>query len=272
MVNAEFVRMLETAGIPDADFDVKCIMEQVTGNRLASELHPEQKQQILNMIQRRSKGEPLQYILGEWEFYGLRMFVGKWVLIPRPDTEILVDTVLDWCKGKSGLKILDLCTGSGCIALALKKYLPDAEISAVDASETALSYARRNAEYHHLEIAFHHADVLDKDFAEQFQDCDIIVSNPPYLTGQEMQELQTEVRHEPAVALLGGSDKDGTYFYRKITSIWREAIKSGGLLAYEIGWKQAGRVSEFLNSNAFRQIQVIQDYEQRDRVVTGEKI
>lgn len=271
MVNAEFIRMLENAGIPDADFDVKCIMEQVTGNRFASELHPEQKQQILDMIQRRSKGEPLQYILGEWEFYGLRMFVGKGVLIPRPDTEILVDTVLHWCRGKSGLKILDLCTGSGCIALALKKHLPDAEVSAVDTSEKALSYARQNAEYHHLEIDFYHADVLDKHFAGQFHDYDVIVSNPPYLTGQEMQELQIEVRHEPAIALLGGSDEDGTYFYRNITGIWKDALKSGGLLAYEIGWKQARRVSELLNSHAFRQIQVIQDYEQRDRAVLGEK-
>ncbi|MBE6875495.1 MAG: peptide chain release factor N(5)-glutamine methyltransferase [Ruminococcus sp.] len=272
MVNAEFIRMLENAGIPDADFDMKCIIEQVTGNRFASEISPEQKNQILAMIQRRIKGEPLQYILGEWEFYGMRLFVGKGVLIPRPDTEILVDTVLQWCKGKSGLKILDLCTGSGCIALALKKYLPDVKISAVDTSETALSYAKKNAEYHHLEIDFYHADVLDKHFAGQFHDYDIIVSNPPYLTGQEMQELQIEVKHEPAIALLGGSAKDGTYFYRKITSLWKDAIKCGGLLAYEIGWKQAQCVSELLNANAFRRIQTIQDYEQRDRVVTGEKI
>ncbi|MBR1556127.1 MAG: peptide chain release factor N(5)-glutamine methyltransferase [Oscillospiraceae bacterium] len=272
MVNSEFVRMLEDAGIPDADFDVRCMTEQITGNRFAPELHPEQRNQMLDMVQRRMQGEPLQYILGEWEFYGLRIFVGKGVLIPRPDTEILVDTVLDWCKGKSGLKVLDLCTGSGCIALALKKHLPDADVSAVDTSETALTYARKNAEYHHLDIEIHHADVLDKHFAKQFHDYDVIVSNPPYLTGQEMQELQTEVRHEPAIALLGGSDEDGTYFYRKITSIWKDAIKTGGLLAYEIGWKQAERVSELLNSHAFRQIQVIQDYEQRDRVVTGEKI
>ena len=212
MVNAEFIRMLEDSGIPDADFDVQCMIEQVTGNRFASEISPEQKNQILAMIQRRIKGEPLQYILGEWEFYGMRLFVGKGVLIPRPDTEILVDTVLQWCKGKSGLKIIDLCTGSGCIALALKKHLPDVKVSAVDTSQQALEYARKNAEYHHLDIDFHHADVLNPNFAEQFQDFDVIVSNPPYLTDSEMQELQTEVRHEPALALSGGSAKDGTVF------------------------------------------------------------
>ncbi len=272
MVRSELIKILEEHGIPDAGFEVSCMLEQITGDRYAVSLSAEQKQQISAMIQRRISGEPLQYILGEWEFYGMRLFVGKGVLIPRPDTEILADTVLNWSKGKSGLKILDLCTGSGCIALALKRHLPDAAVTAVDISEKALAYARKNAEYHQLAVDFHHADVLDKNFAKQFQAYDIIVSNPPYLTGQEMTELQTEVKHEPAIALFGGSAEDGTYFYRKITSIWKDALRPGGLLAYEIGWKQGLRVSELMQSNAFDKIQVIQDYEHRDRVAAGEKI
>ena len=272
MVNSDFIQMLQNASVPDARFEFRCMLEQITGNRFAPALNADQQNRILSLIQRRIQGEPLQYILGEWEFYGMRIFVGKGVLIPRPDTEILVDTALHWANYKSGLKILDLCTGSGCIALALKKNLPDAEISAVDTSETALAYAQKNADYHHLAVHFYHADVLDKNFAENFRNFDMIVSNPPYLTSQEMQELQIEVRHEPAIALFGGPAEDGTYFYRKITDTWKDALKPSGLLAYEIGWKQAERVSMLLNSHAFRNIQTFQDLEQRDRVVSAEKI
>lgn len=271
MVNREFCRILQDAGIPDAEFEVRCMLEQITGQKYCSALNPVQNQQILDMLQRRIQGEPLQYILGEWEFYGLRMFVGKGVLIPRADTEVLIDTVLERYEKQAHLKILDLCTGSGCIALALAHHLPYAEISAVDTSAAALFYAEKNKAYHHSAIQLIHADVLDRKFAEQFQDYDIIISNPPYLTGQEMQELQIEVRHEPALALLGGDREEGTYFYRCITAIWKSALKSGGMLAYEIGWKQAQRVRKILESHAFDNIQVIQDWGQRDRVVIGKK-
>lgn len=269
MVNGRFSRLLEDSGIPDADFEITCMLEQVTGMRYLQTLTPEQEQTVLSMIQRRIKGEPLQYILGEWEFYGMKIFIGEGVLIPRPDTELLVDTVLNLFRNKSGLKILDLCTGSGCIALALKRHLPDAHVSGIDISETALSYARKNAGYHHLDMHFHHADVLNPASAEQFRDYDIIISNPPYLTASEMADLQSEVRHEPALALYGGTD--GMNFYQHITSIWKTALQSGGLLAYEIGWKQARSVREVLASNHFHDIHIIQDLEHRDRVVTGIK-
>ncbi|MBR4318738.1 MAG: peptide chain release factor N(5)-glutamine methyltransferase [Oscillospiraceae bacterium] len=252
------------------NFEKLCMIEQITGNKYPASLTPEQEKLLASMMQRREQGEPLQYILGEWEFYGLKIFVGKGVLIPRPETELLIDKILEFSKNRKNLKILDLCTGSGCIALALKKFLPDAEISAVDTSEKALSYAQKNIDFHHLEIKLFHESVLNPEFAQQFQNYDIIVSNPPYLTSEEMADLQIEVQHEPAIALSGGSP-DGTYFYQKITNIWKNSLKSGGLLAYEIGWKQASRVREILNSNAFQEIQVFQDYEHRDRVVTGRK-
>ena len=272
MVISDFIQMLQNAGIPDACFDFRCMLEQITGNKYSVQLSASQEQQLLTMIQRRISGEPLQYILGEWEFYGLRIFVGEGVLIPRPETELLVDTVLDWCKAHPVGHIIDLCTGSGCIALALKKHLPDVLVSAVDISETALHYARKNAEYHHLPVTFYHADVTDKDFIAQFRNLDIIVSNPPYLTVQEMAELQTEVQHEPALALYGGSAPDGTYFYQNITSGWQSSLSSGGMLAYEIGWQQSRPVTEILTSYAFHSVRVIQDYEHRDRIVSGQKI
>jgi len=271
----ELIAFLENYQIEDTRFDVRCIMEQVTGKSLERlfmmGISSEDENPIRNMTQRRAFREPLQYILGEWEFYGMRMFVGKGVLIPRPDTETLVDNVLTWCKHREVSHIIDLCTGSGCIALALKKHLPDVKVSAVEFSEHALSYAKKNARYHRLEIDFLHADVLDELTKSSFLEnpVDIIVSNPPYLDGADMASLQTEVKHEPALALAGGAD--GLRFYRAITNLWKNALKSGGLLAYEIGETQAHSVSEIMKSHAFRNVQTVKDLAGNDRVVMGEK-
>ena len=262
----EITAFLEAGGIPDADFDARCMIEQVTGQKLETVQHisDHQQQELHKMAERRICGEPLQYILGEWEFFGMRLFVGEGVLIPRPDTEVLVETVLHHCKGRTSLRILDLCTGSGCIALALQKHLPDAEIHALDISEAALAYAVQNAEYHALPVQFHRVDVLHGTLPGQF---DVIVSNPPYLTTEEMAHLQTEIRCEPAGALEAGTD--GLQFYRGITARWNDSLRDGGLLAYEIGEQQGEAVRTILESGGFRNIQILQDYARRDRVVTG---
>ena len=271
----ELTAFLESRYIPDADFDARCIMEQVTGKSLEmlfiSGISSEDENPIRNMTQRRAFHEPLQYILGEWEFYGMRLFVGKGVLIPRPDTETLVDSVLTWCKNREISHIIDLCTGSGCIALALKQHLPNVKVTAVDFSQYALDYAKKNAEYHHLDIDLIHADVLDKATLSSFLEnpADVIVSNPPYLDYDDMAELQTEVRHEPASALAGG--KDGLRFYHGITNLWKNILKSGGLLAYEIGETQAHSVTEIMKSHAFQNVQTVRDLAGNDRVIMGEK-
>ncbi|MDE5884565.1 MAG: peptide chain release factor N(5)-glutamine methyltransferase [Oscillospiraceae bacterium] len=267
-----YVKQFRSAGILDAVFEVNCILEQVTGMPWHSirQISPEQHQKINSMIQRRISGEPLQYILGEWEFYGMKCFVGKGVLIPRPDTECLIDLIAQKFRRSEKLNILDLCTGSGCIALALKKIFPDAEITGMDCSPEALAYAEKNKNYHGLDVQFIRGDVLNTTFAENFDVFDLIVSNPPYLTSQEMQTLQTEVSHEPATALHGGSD--GLDFYRNMTKIWRTALKSGGMLLYEIGEQQGKAVSEILASQNFRNIQITQDLAHRDRIVSGDKI
>ncbi|MDE5769370.1 MAG: peptide chain release factor N(5)-glutamine methyltransferase [Oscillospiraceae bacterium] len=267
-----YVKQFRSAGILDAVFEVNCILEQVTGMPWHSirQISSEQHQKINSMIQRRISGEPLQYILGEWEFYGMKCFVGKGVLIPRPDTECLIDLIAQKFRRSEKLNILDLCTGSGCIALALKKIFPDAEITGMDCSPEALAYAEKNKNYHGLDVQFIRGDVLDTTFAEDFDVFDLIVSNPPYLTSQEMQTLQTEVSHEPATALYGGSD--GLDFYRNMTKIWRTALKSGGMLLYEIGEQQGKAVSEILASQNFRNIQITQDFAHRDRIVSGDKI
>ena len=267
----ELVAYLQNARIPDAAFDVRCMFEQVTGKTLemlmTEGLSTEDENPLRNMAQRRAFGEPLQYILGEWEFYGMRMFVGQGVLIPRPDTETLVDSVLSYGKGKQGLRIADLCTGSGCIALALQKHLPDAQVTAIELSAEALSFARKNAQEHGLPVTLIQADVLLPETAEAHRELDVIVSNPPYLTAQEMCELQREITHEPASALDGGTD--GLDFYREITKLWKASLVSGGLLAYEIGEQQGEDVSEILRSHGFENVRVVKDLAKHDRVVMG---
>ncbi|MDE6089026.1 MAG: peptide chain release factor N(5)-glutamine methyltransferase [Oscillospiraceae bacterium] len=274
------VEQFRSAGILDSVFEVNCILEQITGMPWHSirEISPEQRREINSMAQRRLSGEPLQYIFGEWEFYGMKCFVGKGVLIPRPETECLIDLVLQKfpkSEYSEKLNILDLCTGSGCVALALKKMFPDAEVIGIDCSPEALAYAEKNKNYHKLDVQFIQGDVLDAAFVENFTAnyfnlFDLIVSNPPYLTSQEMRTLQTEVSHEPAMALYGGLD--GLNFYRKITEIWKTALKFHGMLIYEIGEQQGAAVSEILTSQNFRNVQVTQDLAHHDRIVSGNKI
>lgn len=268
------------AGISDPGFEVNCILEQVMGMpwHCIREIPPAQRQEIDAMAQRRLSGEPLQYILGEWEFYGMRCFVGEGVLIPRPDTECLVDLVAEKCRDRRGsqkLKILDLCTGSGCIALALQKLFPESEVIGIDCSPEALAYAEKNKNYHQFNLQFIRGDILSPELAKQF--ClahpdlfDLIVSNPPYLTAQEMQTLQPEVSYEPETALYGGTD--GLDFYRKITQIWKTALRSSGMLVYEIGEQQGSAVSEILIAQNFRDVRITQDFAHHDRIVSGYKI
>ncbi len=269
-LHRKLTQELEDAGIPDAAFDVQCMMEQVTNRSFHRLMHEESipelaEIELYKLISHRKRREPLQYLLGEWEFYGMRLFVGEGVLIPRPDTEALVDTVLSHAKTLKNPEITDLCSGSGCIALALQEHLPQAKVHAVEKSEAALSYLYKNAEYHKSPVNIHPMDVLA---AVDFPKLDIIVSNPPYLTAEEMRELQAEVRHEPEMALYGITE-DGLYFYREITRIWKHFLKSGGMLAYEVGDAQAEDVAGILAAQGFTDIRRIPDLAGNLRVVTG---
>ncbi len=262
---------LADAGNADAAFDVHCMLGQVTGRdyRLVSAISPAQEEALRALVRRRAEGEPLQYLLGEWEFYGLRLFVGKGVLIPRPDTETLVDTILSQVPEDAPLRILDLCTGSGCIALALAKHLPLAEVHALDYSERALDYFHKNRALHDLPVTAHAGDVREAETAAAFRDFDVIVSNPPYLTAEEMASLQREVAHEPALALAGGTD--GLRFYRDITRLWKASLRPGGILAYEVGDRQAQDVRALLEAGGFRDVQIVPDPGGLERVVWGRK-
>lgn len=247
-----------------ADFDTNCIFQDLLGEKnpmFAPQLHvPDDKaQEIISLAQRRSEGYPLQYLLGQWEFWGCNFKVGEGVLIPRPDTETLVEQVLDICRreGLTKPKIADLCSGSGCIAAALKKELPQADVYAVELSDRALPYLRQNIELNGLDIHVIEGDVLDSSMAQQLTELDILVSNPPYLTAQDMSELMTEVRYEPESALFGG--EDGLDFYRAMTKLWKSSVKPGGYIAYEFGMGQHDAVKAILEANGFTDVELRRD-------------
>ena len=196
------------------------------------------------MAARRLAGYPLQYLLGEWEFFGLPFYVGEGVLIPRADTEVLVETALELCDGMFSPVICDLCSGTGCIPIALSKNLPSqASLTAVELSEQALSYLYRNKEF------------------------DLITANPPYISRQEMESLQPEVRCEPQMALL--APEEGLAFYRVLSDRCRSFLRPGGWLVFEIGYRQGEAVSALLQQNGYSDIRLIADYNGNDRVVTG---
>lgn len=207
-------------------------------------------QKIKTAIKTRKTGVPLQYILGEWDFYGRTFFVGKGVLIPRPETENIIDiikkNVTNTLDGKK-LRIIDLCSGSGCIAITLSKIFDNAEIFALEKSPNAIEYLKKNVEFHNANVTIIEDDVLSpKTKLDEF---DIIVSNPPYLTKTDMQELQAEVSFEPEMALFGNDD--GLLFYKEITRIWKDRQTVNGKIFFEIGKNQENDVIKILQENNY---------------------
>ena len=223
--------------------------------------------ECLNLAQRRKNGEPLQYLIGTWEFYGIPIKVGKGVLIPRPETETVVETVLGLAKKAS--KILDLCAGSGCVSAAIAKNLPGCSVSALELSDQAIAYAQKNLANFKNNVKIFKIDVLDERSAENFRDIDIIVCNPPYLTMDDMKNLQEELKHEPKMALFGG--KDGLLFYKKIANIWKKSLAPNGFIIFEIGHDQKALVEAILIKNGYINTKTIKDLGGKDRVVLGQK-
>lgn len=252
----ELCAILRAGQIEDAALEARWILEDA-----ADELH------AVSIAKRRAKHEPLQYLLGAWEFYGLRIEVGEGVLIPRADTETLVETAVSFLRQNPAPRVIDLCTGSGCAALAVRSCIGNAEVTGIDISEAALSYARRNGAALFPDVQFLCADVTAPETAAQFSEIDCILCNPPYLTAEDMANLQTEVTYEPALALSGG--KDGLDFYRSITALWRDTLKKGGMLAYEAGISQHDAVADILRENGFADIRITPDYNGVMRVISG---
>ena len=205
------------------------------------EIDKQQQWQYFVNIEKLTKGIPLQHITHRQEFMKMDFFVDENVLIPRPDTEILVEEVIKIAQKYNSPRILDLCTGSGAIAISLKKFVPNADITAVDISEKALEIAQKNAEKLEAKINFVKSDLFDKLDNKKF---DIIVSNPPYIRKDEIKKLSEEVQKEPKIALDGG--EDGLDFYRIITEQAINYLKTGSFLCFEIGYNQKNDVIKII--------------------------
>ena len=255
--------------VPDRDVDAAWIVCAVTGVKRNS-LHFEKdkeltEKQILTLdaiLQRRKEREPLQYILGFVPFYNIILNTDSRALIPRDETALLVEQALDFIQ-KNGYKtVLDIGTGSGAIAVSIKKNAPDTLVSAVDISEKAISLAQENAKENETEIEFIKSDLFENLQNRKF---DCILSNPPYIPTKDMEKLEKELSFEPKNALDGGSD--GLDFYRDIIQEAKEHLNKNGLLMFEIGFDQGDAVKTLLAKCGFTDSVVLKDYSDLDRIV-----
>ncbi len=257
--------------------EARCLFEELFGltrlkmyEQASRELSEEDEKKLLDAVEKRIQGVPLQYITGSWSFMGRNYLVGEGVLIPRDDTETAVVTFLERIKGRNVSRIADLCSGSGIIAITLAARLPSCSVTAIEKEEAAFAYLEKNISLNGAEnvvpvrgdIFVCHKDIEDGSL-------DAIVSNPPYISTAELAELQTEVRFEPETALDGG--EDGLDFYRCIAGKWLAKLKNGGIIVLEAGESQAEAVSSLLKSNGVDDIRVTKDIQGLDRVISGTK-
>lgn len=265
-LTATGVKMLEEAGFEEARTDVRVLVSFVCRKDFMALLRDggeqvpkEEEERFFSLLSERKKHVPVQYLTGEQEFCGLPFLVRKGVLIPRPETELLAEEVF---KTSAGKRVLDMCTGSGCIAVTVAKLGVPAFVAASDYSEDALSVARENAKRMEADVMFFHGDLF-----ETVEGCyDIIVSNPPYIKSEVVEGLMPEVKDfEPRMALDG--TKDGLLFYRRIGKDAKDYLVPKGKLMFEIGHDQGEEVSHILAQEGYIEIEVKKDYAGLDRFV-----
>lgn len=263
---AEIAAKLKEAQVFSPEYEAgEIILEVCKSHPLqVFEVTAEQKKAIDAITAERIKGRPLQYIFGKWEFYGYEFFVGEGVLIPRPETELLVDIAAKNLDKNSVM--LDLCSGTGCIPIACTKET-GCKAYAVELYDKAFSYLEKNIAHNNADVTAVKGDALDNGHFEGVV-FDAVFSNPPYLTGKEMEELQREVRHEPETALYGG--EDGLDFYRQLFTLWRPRLRNGGIFAVEVGDKQGGQVKALMEKAGFT-AEIIPDLQGIPRVVCGRR-
>jgi release factor glutamine methyltransferase len=223
------------------------------------------------MISRRCNREPLQYIIGNIDFLGLNLEVGEGVLIPRPETELMAEHAIKLLEARNTKQklVLDLCTGSGCMALAIAVKFQDALVYGVDISEKAIRYARINAERNNTENAFFYCGNLFST-VKKTRSFDLIISNPPYIKSDDIKDLQPEIRDwEPLSALDGG--RDGLVYYREIVPAARQILNDSGILMLELGDGYAQSLKEMFENSGYSSIEILKDYSGKERIVLSEK-
>ena len=230
---------------------------------------PETEKRVRELMERHLAGEPVAYLIGEWEFYGLPLDISRDVLIPRPDTEVLVEQALEYLKPLGQCRVLDLCAGSGCIGLAVASQIPEARVVLGEYSDAALRICRQNIRRNALSghVVPMQVNALEKP-ERALGEFQCIISNPPYIPKADIDDLDVSVKdYEPHLALDGG--EDGLDFYRAIAEKWKEALLPGGRLYFEVGIGQADSVLRIMRAQGFGDIQIIKDLHDIPRVVFG---
>ena len=303
---------LQAAGCPDADYDARELLRIAAGKDprlLFDPLTRPQAECLAELAAQRMQRVPLQYLAGEWDFLGLTFKVGPGVLCPRADTEVVAQAAAETLAGIAAPRVLDLCAGTGCLGLGVKRFCPAAQVTCVEKSPAAFAYLEKNARCALTGQGRQTENVLEPTALEQANaptfdwgpalnalraskkpvyavqpvqgdlftywetlpegQLELIVSNPPYLTAAEMEQLQPEVAQEPAMALEAG--EDGLVFYRAIAEHYQKALRPGGALALEIGWQQREAVTALLAANGWTDIVCRKDFGGNDRCVMARK-
>ena len=262
-------KVLSIAGVPDVKTDAWLLFEYVAKidrNYYYTYIDEEITEQTLAeyecALKKRAERIPVQYITGETEFMGLPFKVNSNVLIPRQDTETLVEEALKVIR--PGMKVLDMCTGSGCIIISIMHFAKEIEGFASDISRHAINLAKENAKMNNVSVTFETGDLFDHIRGNY----DVIVSNPPYIRTEEIPKLMPEVQNFEPVQALDGKE-DGLYFYRRIVEEAKEYLNPNGYLLFEIGYDQGKEVSELMENAGYKNVKVIKDLAGNDRVVSG---
>ncbi len=271
MVNGALRRAearLRAAGCPDADFDARELYRFVTGRdpRLDDGPTPAEAARLAALTERRAAREPLQYLLGTWDFLDFTLKVGPGVLCPRADSEVVCEAAVELLRGRQAPVVLDLCAGTGCLGLGVRRSVPTARVICVEKSSDAMRYLAANTAGTGVEAV--QADVFTYHRGLTPGSVDLILSNPPYLTAAEMANLMPETAHEPAQALDGGAD--GLAFYRALLRDYRAALRPGGWMVLEIGCTQAAAVLALASGSGWQNTACRRDYGGNDRVILAQ--
>lgn len=271
----KMIDILEAGGCETPAFDSVCLLEDIgkIGRGRVPLSHalivsPEIEKTVLSAAERRALGEPLQYLLGTWDFLDLTLKVGEGVLIPRPETELLCQLSAECLQAMPHKNVYDLCAGSGCVGLGIASLCPSATVTLLELSKDAFSYLERNiARYPTYRVAAVQADVLN-EYDRFSEPIDAIVSNPPYIPTADLDGLQREVHHEPRMALDGG---DGYRFYRAIAEHWLPKLSENGFVAVEVGIGQAKTVADLFSKHGMVHTTIYSDFAGIERVVIGKR-